>query len=232
MRDTIYRTCILTKALTQTRTINAQTHRNQTKTWVCIGFFISFILFSFLKTNLQSPDAAVNLWVIPLHNDVAIVLAKILSAAFDTITLVVATLIVSVFLVVKNRKAQSLLFATAVSTTALFVTIIKNLTQIPRPENQLLHASGFSYPSGHCAGAIVFIGLIIYLVWSNQAISQRVKVLSVISYGLVVVFVGFDRVYLNVHWLSDVIGGCLFGTFWLLFCVMVYERLKSVTPSS
>ncbi|MDR0373479.1 MAG: phosphatase PAP2 family protein [Nitrososphaerota archaeon] len=219
-----------TKTLTEMRTINAQTHRNRNIMWACIGFFIAFILFTLLKTNLQSLDIAVNLWVIPLHNDTAIFLAKGLSVAFDTSTLVIATLIISIYLVVKKRMAQSLLFATTVSGTALFATIIKNLTQVARPANQLLQASGFSYPSGHCAGAIVFIGLIIYFIWSRHAVSQRVKALSFLSYGLIVVFVSFDRVYLNVHWLSDVIGGCLFGAFWLLFCIIIYERLKSMRP--
>ncbi|MCL2287621.1 MAG: phosphatase PAP2 family protein [Candidatus Bathyarchaeota archaeon] len=219
----------LTKTLTKTQTTKTPTRGNRNVIWACIAFFIAFVLFSILKTNLQSLDAAVNLWVIPLHNNTVIFLAKGLSAAFDTATLVIATLIVSVFLVVKKHKAQSLLFATAVSGTALFVTLIKNFTQVVRPENQLLQGSGFSYPSGHCAGAIVFIGLIIYFIWSSRTVSQRVKVLSSLSYGLIVAFVSLDRIYLNVHWLSDVIGGCLFGTFWLLFCIIVYERFKPAT---
>jgi undecaprenyl-diphosphatase len=193
---------------------------------VCVSFFVAFILFSIFKTNFQTTDTTVNLWVIPLHNDLAILPAKVLSYAFDTITLVIATLIISVFLVIKKRKAQSLLFATSVSGTALFVTIIKNLTQVVRPENQLVSGSGFSYPSGHCAGAVVFIGLIVYFAWLNWAGSRRVKMLSSLGFSLVVAFVSFDRSYLNVHWLSDVIGGCLFGAFWLSFCIIVYERLK------
>lgn len=201
-------------------------HQNRITTVVCIAFFVAFISFSIFKTNFQSIDAAVNLWIITLHNSTAILVAKALSAAFDTSTLVIATLIISVFLVIKKRKAQSLLFATSVSGTALFVTIIKNLTQVTRPENQLISASGFSYPSGHSAGAIVFIGLIVYFIWLNWADSQRVKMLSTLSFGLVVGFVGFDRIYLNVHWLGDVVGGCLFGAFWLSFCIAVYELLN------
>jgi len=193
----------------------------------CAIFFVAFVLFSIFKTNFQSIDTTINLWVIPLHNDAAVFSAKILSAAFDTTTLVIATLITSVFLVIKKRKAQSLLFATTVSGTALFITILKNLTQIARPENRLIEASGFSYPSGHCAGAVVFIGLIIYFIWSSQTVSHRVKFVSTLSYGLIVAFVGFDRIYLNVHWLSDVIGGYLFGAFWLSFCIIVYEHLKN-----
>ncbi|MCL2135797.1 MAG: phosphatase PAP2 family protein [Candidatus Bathyarchaeota archaeon] len=194
---------------------------------VCVTFFVVFTLFSIFKTNFQSLDTTVNLWVISLHNDTAIFSAKILSAAFDTTILVIATLIISVFLFIIKRKGQSLLFVATVSGAALFVTIIKNFTQVARPENHVILASGFSYPSGHSASVVVFIGLIVYFVWLNWSDSQRVKTFSALSFGLVVAFVCFSRIYLNVHWLSDVVGGCLFGVFWLSFCIIVYEHLKN-----
>jgi undecaprenyl-diphosphatase len=119
-----------------------------------------------------------------------------------------------------------LLVLGGVGGNALLVAILKDFTQFARPENQLLDLSSYSYPSGHSAGVIVFIGLIVYFVWLNWNSSQRVKFLSSISFGLMVAFVSFDRVYLNVHWLSDVMGGCLLGAFCLSFCILIYEQLK------
>ena len=85
--------------------------------------------------------------------------------------------------------------------------------------------AGFSYPSGHSAGVIVFVGLIAYYAWVNWT-SKRSKIAVLAVSGLVIMFVSFDRVYLNVHWLSDVIGGLLFGAFWLSFSIMTYQHLK------
>jgi undecaprenyl-diphosphatase len=164
--------------------------------------------------------------MVTIHSDVVIFLAKVLSVAFDTISLAILSLIMAVFLFIKNRKTHSLFLLVSVGGNALFIAIIKNLAQVVRPENQLLPSSGFSYPSGHTTGAIIFIGLITYLVWLTWNRSHHVKILSSISFCLMVALVSFDRVYLNVHWLSDVVGGCLFGAFWLSLCILSYEQLK------
>ncbi len=191
----------------------------------CIAFFVAFVLFSIFRTNFQSIDIAVNLWTITLHTDTSIFLAKVLSTVFDTIIIVSASLVIATFLFLKKRKAQSILLLTAIGGDALLVVLAKNLDQVARPANQLLLGSGFSYPSGHSAGVIVFLGLIAYYAWIHWN-SKRSRILNSALFCLTVAFVSFDRVYLNVHWLSDVVGGWLFGAFWLTFCIMVYERLK------
>ncbi len=55
---------------------------------------------------------------------------------------------------------------------------------------------------------------------------MRSRALIAVGMGAVVGVVGFDRVYLNVHWLSDVFGGWLFGAFWLSFVVLVFRQLR------
>ncbi len=200
--------------------------QSRNATLACIIFFAVFILFSIYKASFQSIDVAVNLWTITIHTDTSILLAKALSIIFDTTIIVAASLVIATVLFIKKRKPQSLLLLTAIGGEALFVTIIKNIDQVARPANQLLLGSGFSYPSGHSAGVIVFIGLIAYYALLNWNTSKRAKILALTGFGLIVAFVSFDRVYLNVHWLSDVVGGWLFGAFWLSFCIMVYERMK------
>ncbi|MGD6933357.1 MAG: phosphatase PAP2 family protein [Candidatus Bathyarchaeia archaeon] len=201
--------------------------QSRNSTVACIVFFAAFILFSIFRVNFQSIDVAVNLWTATIHTDLSVLLAKVLSTVFDTTIIVAASLVIAAVLFIKKQKAQSVLLLTAIGGDALFVSIIKNIDPVLRPENQLLIGSGFSYPSGHSAGVIVFIGLIAYYVWLHWNTSARAKSLALAAFGLVVAFVSFDRVYLNVHWLSDVVGGWLFGAFWLSFCIMVYERLQA-----
>ena len=202
-------------------------HENKNAIVTCIIFLVTFILFSIAKTNYFQPiDNAANLWVVHLHTDTVTLIAKSISIAFDTIALAIASLVVAGFLFIKKHKDQSLLLLTAVGGNALFVLIIKTLTQVPRPVNHLLDGSGYSYPSGHSSGAVIFIGLLVYFVWLNWNNSKYAKIWSSTLFGLVVALVSFDRIYLNVHWLSDVVGGCLFGAFWLPFCIIVYEQLK------
>jgi membrane-associated phospholipid phosphatase len=188
-------------------------------------FFVAFLVFSIVRTSFLSIDTAVNLWTITIHNDAAILLAKAVSTVFDTIVLVAASLVIATFLFLKKQKAQSILLLSAMGGDALLVSIIKNIDRVARPVNQLLPGSGFSYPSGHSAGVIVFLGLVVYYVWLHYG-GKRLRLVVLAGFGLVASVVGFDRIYLNVHWLSDVVGGWLFGLFWLSFSIMVYQWLK------
>ncbi|MDR0797156.1 MAG: phosphatase PAP2 family protein [Nitrososphaerota archaeon] len=183
-------------------------------------------MFSIFRTDFQSIDKTVNLWATIIHTDTATVLAKGIHYAFDTIVTAVASAAIAGFLFMKGRKIQSVLLIAAVGGNALFVAAIKTITQVIRPENQLLHDSSFAYPSGHCASTIIFVGLLTYYAWVKCGNSQHIKVAAVSIFSLVTIFVSFDRIYLNIHWLSDVIGGCLFGAFWLSFYIILYEHLK------
>ena len=144
---------------------------------------------------------------------------------FDTTSLVVISLVISSALFFRNYKAQSLLLLGAMGGDALIVTAVKTLDHVARPTNGILLDSSFSYPSGHSAGSIVFSGLLAYFAWRHWQ-STRSRALICVGMGVVVGTVGFDRVYLNVHWLSDVFGGWLFGAFWLLFVILVFRQLK------
>jgi undecaprenyl-diphosphatase len=191
-----------------------------------IALLVGFILFTIFKAGFQSIDVTVNLWAATIHTDTATLIAKGLHYAFDTIITLVITIVIAGFLLIKGRKIQSLLLIAAVGGNALFVAAIKTIMQVVRPENQLLQDASFAYPSGHCASTIVFVGLLTFYVWLKCGSSQRIKITSLAIFGLIVAFVSFDRIYLNMHWLSDVIGGCLLGTFWLSFCIIFYEHLK------
>jgi undecaprenyl-diphosphatase len=194
---------------------------------ICVAFFVGFIFFSVFKTNFQSIDVTVNLWAATIQTDTTTtLLAKGLHYIFDTMIIAIITIVTAGFLLIKGHKIQSLLLIAAVGGNALFVTAIKTITQVARPENQLLNDNSFAYPSGHCANAIIFIGLLTYYIWLKWGNKQHVKLLSVTLFSLITAIVSFDRIYLNMHWLSDITGSCLLGAFWLSFCIIFYEQLK------
>jgi membrane-associated phospholipid phosphatase len=85
---------------------------------------------------------------------------------------------------------------------------------------------GFSFPSGHSAGVVVFVGMLAYFAWQHWA-NAKVRAGIAGVFGALVVVVGFDRVYLNAHWISDVFGGWLFGAFWLSLVILVYGWFDS-----
>lgn len=97
----------------------------------------------------------------------------------------------------------------------------KKLGPFARPLNGLVADSGFSFPSGHTTGSIVFLGLIAYFVWQHWK-TTKPRALSFTLFVIISSVVGFDRVYLNVQRFSDILGGAILGLCWLTFSILLF----------
>jgi membrane-associated phospholipid phosphatase len=110
----------------------------------------------------------------------------------------------------------------------LTANVLKDVVGRPRPQlSQLVTAAGDAFPSGHTLAACVFWGALpaVLAVWSTS----RVAVRTAAAVGTVlVVLVACSRVYLGVHWLTDVLGGALLG---LLLLVPLYRTLAAPVPT-
>ena len=188
-------------------------------------FLLGFLFVTLFRTSFHSVDVSVNLWIPSIQSGSLTFLAEGVAVIFDTTSLVIISLVISGVLFLKNYKAQSMLLLGAMGGDALIVEVIKTLDHVARPTNRIVLDTGFSYPSGHSAGCIVFGGVLAYFAWRHWQ-SLRSRALVGAGLGAVVGVVGFDRLYLNVHWLSDVLGGWLFGVFWLSFVVLVFGQLE------
>jgi undecaprenyl-diphosphatase len=105
---------------------------------------------------------------------------------------------------------------------------LKLIVGRPRPEDGLVQvteqANGLSFPSGHTMGTVVFCGIIVYL--SFHLIRQRQIRLLVQALAVAQMFaVGFSRVYTGAHWPSDVLGGFLWGAWFVLLLIVCYRKL-------
>jgi len=191
----------------------------------CVVAFLGFLLLTFFRTNFQSFDVSINLWVPSIQSNSLTFFAQGVALIFDAISLVIISLVISGILFLKNYKAPGLLLLGAMGGDALIVSALKTLEHVARPTNGIFFDTGFSYPSGHSAGCIVFGGVLAYFAWRHWQ-STRSRALIGAGMGVVVGVVGFDRLYLNVHWVSDVFGGWLFGVFLLSFVILVFRQLK------
>jgi membrane-associated phospholipid phosphatase len=187
---------------------------------------VGFLLLAFSRSSFTSVNASVNSWAVTIQTEAFTAVAVVISIVFDTYTLLVFALAAAALLFYKNYRKQSVLFLGAMGGDALLVAASKALVYSPRPANELITETGNSFPSGHVTGSIVFFGLLTYFAWQIWR-SSKVKASSGVFYAAITIVVGFDRIYLNVHWFSDVLGGCLLGTFWLTFSILIFQYLES-----
>ena len=193
---------------------------------VSLLFIVSFLLLALFRSSFGTVNADVNSWAASIQTDSFTVIAKGISIAFDTNALLVISLVVSTILFIKHYRRDSVLLLSAMAGDALIVAVFKTVIMSPRPWNELIPETGYSYPSGHVTGSVVFFGVLAYFAWKHWT-SARVKVTTGGLYVAITTLVGFDRIYLNVHWFSDVLGGCLIGVFWLTFSIFAFQYLIS-----
>lgn len=123
----------------------------------------------------------------------------------------------------RGRRADAVLAIVAMAGSAALFNTLKNVFDRPRPPiaDRLVQAGNESLPSGHATMSIVVIGTIVVLAWAGRsAMTRAVLVLAAVMW---VGAVGATRVYLGVHWFSDVVAGWLVGAAWLALCVAVWN---------
>jgi len=183
---------------------------------------ICFLLIAFLRTSFSAVDADVNSWAVSIQSTAFTQIAKIIHYGFGTTALSIITLLIAVYLLYKRYRNDALLLVGAMLGDVVIVTILKRLIHSTRPLNGIIQETGFSFPSGHATAAVVFLGLLTYFMWQHFK-SRNVRILSGVLFVLLSLVVGFSRIYLNVHWLSDVVGAYSLGIFWLTFSIVAFR---------
>ena len=110
---------------------------------------------------------------------------------------------------------------------ALLDVALKLIFRRPRPtwDMPFLAEEGWSFPSGHAMGSLVAYGMLAYLlVLHPKSKGARLAILAITA--LLVLAIGFTRLYLGVHYFSDVIAGYAAGTVWLAVCISGLEVLR------
>ncbi len=131
--------------------------------------------------------------------------------------LLLAVVLAGGFLAVQRRWLTLVLVVVGTTSGSIAVTLIKGLVARVRPplDERLVAVSSASFPSGHAANsAIVYLTLALLLVQTVHGHAARVYILA--ATAVLVVLIGVSRLYLHVHWPSDVVGGWVFGTIWAL----------------
>jgi len=130
----------------------------------------------------------------------------------------------------QKRKKESLILFFSLILGYVLEQILKLWIERSRPLINLIPISEYSFPSGHALMSMILFSLITYF-YNNKIKNNFIRVLFISGNILLILLIGFSRIYLRVHWFTDVIGGFTLGFAVLNFVLWLFEKkgLKGLT---
>ena len=187
-----------------------------------------------VKLNLLVPaDQATEVWmprhITPFHTTLMLAATELASTAFVLPT----TALLAAVLAVRKSGYWVGRLALSVPAGVLLNELLKYMFHRSRPalEHPLVKLPSYSFPSGHALAATVFYGFTAILLWSYVA-PKVWRVVIGTAIAVVILMVGFSRVYLGAHYLSDVLAGFLEGATWLSIVGMITNRYRPATTET
>lgn len=161
-------------------------------------------------------------WMVAHRTDPLTALFGGISAVGGTVGMAVLGTVAAILFWVRRRLRVAFGIAGATLGAGLLVVGFKHLYGRSRPPSavQLVPQTSLSFPSGHSLGSIVVIGMLTVLV-GRELRSTVLRAALATTSSAAVALIGVSRLYLGVHWLSDVLAGWLLGGAWLALCLVV-----------
>lgn len=131
--------------------------------------------------------------------------AKVVTAIGSTSAIVALLLATLAFLALRRRRLEFFPLAAGALLTNLAWPLVKDWEARPRPPGALVHVSGFAFPSGHATNSVAWVAVAVALAHSVPRLAGRAGI--VVGAVVLAAAIGLSRVYLHVHYLSDVLGG-------------------------
>jgi undecaprenyl-diphosphatase len=201
--------------------------------WSAIGVLVAAsIAFAMIAASVATTapilkqDLQVSVWLHTHGSPVFTAFLLAITELHSTIGVTIMAGLVGFILWRQGHHYWTLSLGLAVPGGMLVNTLLKLAFNRTRPvwDDPILTLSSASFPSGHAAGATLFYGfLAAYMMWNMKKAWPRV----IVGLGclLMVALVGFSRIYLGVHYLSDVLAAMSISTVWLIICLISVRGL-------
>ena len=197
--------------------------------WILV--FICLIIFFIILDNILDKE------IEQFDNQIYNLLSKIISNPLTVFLKIITTIgsayviipvcIVSVIYFWKKKESKYI----AVNLITIFFSnqLLKRIIERPRPEGfRIVEEAGFSFPSGHSMVSMAFYGFFIYLIYKKVK-NKHIKWVSISLICILILLIGVSRIYLGVHYASDVFGGFVLSISYLgLFTHIIKTMFKEV----
>jgi undecaprenyl-diphosphatase len=194
--------------------------------FVCLAGFLG-VLVSVQGNGFDGVDQAMMAFVHGVRSDGLTPVATFLSWIGDVMmNIVLAVVALAILFQAFKKRSELVMFLVAVGGSQILNILLKHSIMRARPlETAIVMEDGFAFPSGHSMAAVALYGTLTYLLWKHVP-ARAGRVLMVLVSLLMIAGIGLSRVYLGVHYPSDVIGGYLLSAAWLLAVIGIFETYR------
>lgn len=196
------------------------------KNYKWIIFFLFFVIFLAIAEDVFEQeifefDSVVYNFLVNNRNEALNNFFKIITQFGSALVLIIITILCVIF--IRDKKYKILVPANLV-TIAIINIVLKNFFLRPRPnELRLIEETGYSFPSGHAMASTAFYGLLIYIV--HEKVENKILRNTIcIMLGLLILLISISRIYVGVHYTSDVIAGTCFS---IAYLILITRLIKS-----
>ncbi len=191
---------------------------------ISVSIVLFLIIVYFLASNqIQAFDEKVYSFFRPMISGQVTILFRVITATGGAVFLVVFTLLLVLF---RKEKITRIAIPLNLVLVTLLNVVIKEIARRPRPVDiGIIEEIGFSFPSAHAMVNTAFYGFLIYLIFCNEKNKTKRNILC-ISLTLLILGICSSRIYLGVHYASDVLAGMCLSLIYLAIFTKWYKGMK------
>lgn len=191
--------------------------------FICLFCFLLLAEDVFTKEIIQIDDIVYKFIASHFISNSLTPIVKIITFFGSATWIVIFTIIL--FVIIKNKR-QNILLGTNLCIVTIINQILKHIFKRSRPtEFRIIDESGYSFPSGHSMVSMAFYGYLIYLVYKNIK-NKYLKWILIIVLSILIILIGISRIYLGVHYTSDVLGGYLLSVSYLVLFIHITNSME------
>ena len=191
--------------------------------FICLFCFLLLAEDVFTKEIIQIDDIVYKFIASHFISNSLTPIVKIITFFGSATWIVIFTIIL--FVIIRNKR-QNILLGTNLCIVTIINQILKHIFKRSRPtEFRIIDESGYSFPSGHSMVSMAVYGYLIYLVYKNIK-NKYLKWILIVVLSILIILIGISRIYLGVHYTSDVLGGYLLSVSYLVLFIHITNSME------
>jgi undecaprenyl-diphosphatase len=194
--------------------------------WLCLMILLFLMIgFTYETSFIVGIDKEVASFASSFQSDAATTVFLFITNLGSWKFILFFTLILFGYSLYKGDKVLTLFVILSFIVPRTLNFMLKEFFARTRPQDQLVPATHFSFPSGHSMNSFVFFGFVTYVLITYCVSRKAPQVVVVVLFSMLIGLIGFSRIYLGVHYFTDVTAGFLAGGVVLILLIKIHQRL-------